>query len=114
MLLTNSPEDWTGIEPQLDIWLGQTAKYLAYASVANMSVIDFDAIIIDGAMPIKVRKELVERTRLALHELDLRGLPAFTIEEGSLGVGARALGAASLPLFANFMIDRDVLFKEAT
>jgi predicted NBD/HSP70 family sugar kinase len=113
MLLANFPDSWTGFEKQLDAWLDQTASSLAYASAASMSVIDFEAIIIDGAMPIDVRANLVARTRSALATLDLRGLPAFTIEEGSIGIDARALGAASLPLFANFIIDRDVLFKEA-
>jgi predicted NBD/HSP70 family sugar kinase len=113
MLLANSPDDWTGIETQLDAWLNQTATSLAYACAASMSVIDFEAIIIDGAMPTYVRADLVARTRLALKALDIRGLPPFTIEEGSIGIDARALGAASLPLFANFIIDRDVLFKEA-
>lgn len=112
MLLANSPDDWTGIETQLDAWLDHTAKSLAYAAAASMSVIDFNAVIIDGAMPTYVRADLVLRTRLALQALDLRGLPVFTIEEGCIGLNARAMGAASLPLFANFMIDRDVLFKE--
>lgn len=113
MLLAKSPDDWTGIENHLDAWLNQTAKHLAYASVASMSVIDFEAIIIDGAMPSYVRQDLVARTRAALQALDTRGLPRFTIEAGSIGIDARAMGAASLPLFANFIIDRDVLFKEA-
>lgn len=113
MILAKFPDDWTGIEKYLDPWIAQTAKNLAYASVASMSVIDFKAIIIDGAMPSHVRADLVARTRLALQELDTRGLPKFTIEEGSIGTDARAMGAASLPLFANFIIDRDVLFKEA-
>ncbi len=113
MLLAKSPDDWAGIEKYLDAWLDQTAKSLAYAAVSSMSVIDFEAIIIDGAMPNYVRADLVARTRKALQTFDTRGLPAFTIEEGSIGIDARALGAASLPLFANFIIDRDVLFKEA-
>ena len=101
------------IGPELDIWLEQTAKSLAHAAVAAMSVIDFEAIIIDGAMPADVRRELVEKTRAALKQQDLRGLPKFSIEEGSIGSDARAMGAASLSLFANYIIDRDVLFKEA-
>jgi hypothetical protein len=32
--------------------------------------------------------------------------------EGTIGADARALGAASLPLFDNFIINRNVLFKE--
>ena len=55
----------------------------------------------------------MEKTRAALSRQDLRGLPTFSIEEGSIGADARAMGAASLSLFANYIIDRDVLFKEA-
>jgi predicted NBD/HSP70 family sugar kinase len=113
MLLARSPEDWGEIGPALDAWLEQTARSLAFATVATMSIIDFDAIIIDGAMPANVRTELVEKTRAALSRQDLRGLPKFSIEEGSIGADARAMGAASLSLFANYIIDRDVLFKEA-
>ncbi len=112
MLVARSPEDWEEIGPQIEIWLEQTANSLAFAAVATMSVIDFEAIIIDGAMPANVRAELVRKTRLAVAGHDLRGLPNFSIEEGSIGSDARAMGAASLSLFANYIIDRDVLFKE--
>ena len=112
MVLARSPDDWGNIGSELDVWLEQTAKFLAHAAVAAMSVIDFEAIIIDGAMPADVRRKLVEKTRAALKQQDLRGLPKFSIEEGSIGSDARAMGAASLSLFANYIIDRDVLFKE--
>jgi len=113
MVLARSPEDWGEIGPELNIWLEQTANSLAFAAVATMSVVDFEAIIIDGAMPADVRAELVRKTRLAVTSHDLRGLPKFSMEEGSIGSDARAMGAASLSLFANYIIDRDVLFKEA-
>jgi hypothetical protein len=45
--------------------------------------------------------------------VNLSGISHFKLREGAIGRDARALGAASLPLFANFIIDRDVLFKEA-
>jgi predicted NBD/HSP70 family sugar kinase len=112
MVLARSPEDWGEIGPELNVWLEQTANSLAFAAVATMSVVDFEAIIIDGAMPADVRAELVRRTRLAVASHDLRGLPNFSIEEGRIGSDARAMGAASLSLLANYIIDRDVLFKE--
>ncbi len=111
-LLTPSPYQWGEIGPELDKWIENAAKSLAFASVATMSVIDFEAIIIDGAMPSTVRSELVSKTRQAVAQHDLRGLPKFSIEPGSIGSDARAMGAASLSLFANYIIDRDVLFKE--
>jgi len=64
-------------------------------------------------MPATVRARLVERTREALAKVDTRGLPCFSIEEGSIGSDARAMGGASLSLFANYMTDRDILFKES-
>ena len=113
MLLARSPENWGEIGPELNIWLEQTANSLAFAAVATMSVVDFEAIIVDGAMPADVRAELVRKIRLAVTSHDLRGLPKFSVEEGSIGSDARAMGAASLSFFANYIIDRDVLFKEA-
>jgi predicted NBD/HSP70 family sugar kinase len=112
--LTPSPDYWEDVGPELEIWLNNAALSLATACVATMSVIDFEAIIIDGAMPANVREELVVRTRHAIARHDLRGLPEFVIETGSIGSDARAMGAASLSLFANYIIDRDVLFKETT
>ena len=44
--------------------------------------------------------------------VNTQGISRFEIAEGTIGLAARAMGAASLPLFANFIIDRDVLFKE--
>jgi predicted NBD/HSP70 family sugar kinase/biotin operon repressor len=112
MMLVTSPDDWSAVGPALQHWTSSTAKALAYAAAASMSVVDFDAIIIDGAMPADVRAQLVEETRAALTALDTRGLPPIAIEQGSIGSDSRALGAASLALFANYMTDRDVLFKE--
>jgi hypothetical protein len=40
------------------------------------------------------------------------GINPFVVTEGTIGIQARALGAASLPLFAKFMADRAVLLKE--
>ena len=42
----------------------------------------------------------------------MQGISPFTVIEGTIGADARAMGAASLPLFANFIINRNVLFKE--
>ena len=112
LMLTRSPDNWDGIGDVLETWLDETATNLAHAALSAASIIDFEAVIIDGAMPAAVRQQLVAKTILAFERLDSRGIAPLAIIEGSTGPDARALGAASLPLFANFMIDRDVLFKE--
>jgi predicted NBD/HSP70 family sugar kinase len=111
-LLWQSHSDWHAADPYLEGWIADAAKGIAFAAVGIASVIDCAAVIIDGAMPPAVRLRLVDATRQALTTLNRDGIAPFSVEAGTIGVDARALGAASLPLFANFMIDRDVLFKE--
>jgi predicted NBD/HSP70 family sugar kinase len=112
-VLWQSPNDWGKLGRALDDWLETAAANLAQAVAAAASVIDFSAAVIDGAFPASVRGQLVERVREKINLIDTRGLSPFDIVTGSIGSDARAMGAASLPLLANFAIDRDVLFKEA-
>jgi len=112
--LSRNRASWAGAGVALDRWIGETAASLAHAALACASVIDFEAVIIDGALPADIRARLVEEVRRHFAALDSRGIAPLEILEGSIGHDARAMGAASLPLFANFMIDRDILFKETT
>lgn len=106
-LLWSQPQDWTGIAEFVDPWLDNTAEALARASLAACSVIDFEAVVIDGAMPPDTRDRLVARTRDCLATLDQRGLIAPRIEPGSIGPPARAIGAAAGPIIAQVLFDRN-------
>jgi predicted NBD/HSP70 family sugar kinase len=108
-----SPDDWSGIEAEVADWIEAIAGDLALAVVSAVSIIDFEAVVVDGAFPAAVRSRVVTRTRERLQDFDRQGLSPFTVAEGSIGSGARAIGGACLPLLANFARDRDVLFKEA-
>jgi hypothetical protein len=46
-------------------------------------------------------------------ELDLQGVIIPDIIEGKVGSQARAIGGASLPIFARYLIDQNVLFKNS-
>ena len=70
-------------------------------------------MVIDGAMPAPVLERLVEATAAAIARINMQGITGFSVVAGTIGADARVMGAASLPLFANFIIDRDVLFKES-
>ncbi len=110
--LTKSPADWSSVGPALDRWISETAQSLAYAAIACASVVDFEAVVIDGAMPTAVRARLVSATRDAFSKLDHRGLAPLAIVEGIVGRDARPMGAALLTIIAEFTIDRDVLLKD--
>ena len=108
-----APGAWADFGPHLDAWIEDVASALAYASVAAISVVDFEAIVIDGAMPTNVRDRLIARTVQFFEGLDRRGLSDVEIVSGSVGVDARAIGGAALPLIKNFARDREVLLKDA-
>jgi predicted NBD/HSP70 family sugar kinase len=99
------PQDWSQFSRFVEPWVGRTAQELARASLSACAVIDFEAIVIDGAFPDPVKHELVERTRRYLVNQDMRGLIAPRIEAGTVGFNARALGAAASPLFERYFMN---------
>jgi predicted NBD/HSP70 family sugar kinase len=109
--LWTSPEDWGDVGPDLDTWLSRASEALAYAIVSATAVIDFEAAIIEGWMPSSVRARLVVAVKAALGKIDAEGLRLPAVREGTVGIQARALGAASLPLSDRFLIGANLLSK---
>jgi predicted NBD/HSP70 family sugar kinase len=103
--LWTAPESWHALSRYVDPWLGQTAQELAKAALSTCSVIDFEAILIDGAFPASVRDDMVRRVRRYVTTQDTRGLIQPVIAGGSIGAKARAIGAATRLLGAQFMLN---------
>lgn len=108
-----SPNTWTTFGPVLDQWIDDSADYLAQAALTCCSVIDFQAIIIDGAFPRDVRSTLVEKTASVLETLNTQGLERPDILAGSIGHDARSLGAATLPMCHRYFTDHNRLSPTA-
>ena len=92
--LWDDPDSWTKLKRYVEPWLLQTAQELAKASLSACSVIDFEAILIDGSFPASLRDDLVNRVRRYVATQDTRGLIPPKIEAGSIGANARSQGAA--------------------
>ncbi|MGN7295095.1 ROK family transcriptional regulator [Rhizobium sp. SAFR-030] len=107
-----SADEWIDFGEPMERWIRDTAEALAQAVVAAASVIDFGAAVIDGGFPAWVRKRIVEATIAAVSKLDLQGVLIPDIIEGAVGAQARAIGGASLPIFARYLTDQSVLFKD--
>jgi len=103
--LWTNPESWLSLSRYVDPWLGQTAQELAKAAMSTCSVIDFESILIDGAFPASIRDDLINRVRRYVTTQDIRGLIPPRIEAGSVGIKARAIGAATRPISAQFMLN---------
>ncbi|WP_246714927.1 ROK family transcriptional regulator [Aestuariivirga litoralis] len=110
-VIWNNNTDWRNLGPVLDQWIDKTTDSLALAIVAAISVIDFHNVVIDGGFPAHVRTEVVRLTKEKVAALDTQGVAPVDIVEGKIGSDARVLGAASLPLLAEYARDRNVLFS---
>lgn len=100
------PRDWTPFERQVGPWIAHTARHLALAAVAACAVIDFEAVLIDGAFPEGVRARLVAETRRALALVDTQGIAAPRIEEAAVGRNARVVGSAALPILSKYLLSQ--------
>lgn len=107
-----SADDWVDFGEPLETWIRESASALAQAIVAAASIIDFSAAVIDGGFPGWVKSRLVQATLEEVDRLDLQGIIKPEIIEGRVGSQARAIGGASLPIFARYLLDQNVLFKE--
>lgn len=106
--LWSSPDEWGELGPALDAWLATAGDALAYAIVASASVIDFESAVIDGWMPTTIRARLVAAVQEAIRQIDVEGLRIPSVREGTVGIHARALGGASLPLSERFLVNASV------
>lgn len=107
LILQDVTTDWSSIEPDLSIWIARAARSLAHAIVSTLAVIDFEAVIIDGAVPESCRARLVEAVDTELSTLDLQGVARPDLSSGHLGTTARALGGAVRHISSHYMIDRN-------
>jgi predicted NBD/HSP70 family sugar kinase len=105
------PAEWPEIGVELDQWVDDTAGGLAILAASAMSIIDFEAIVIDGSFPAAIRTRLRNAAETKLQALDLQGLTPAQVLEGSIGADARAIGGATLPMIANFARDHEILFR---
>ena len=103
---------WHVSDHILSDWIDGAAEGLASAALSAATLLEIEAVLIDGWMPTKVRAEITRRTRLALHRLDLLGIEPPVIREGTVGAAARSLGAAAIPLSQRYLIDQNAASRD--
>lgn len=111
--LWESPDQWHVSAPILADWLDTAAEGLASAILSASTLMELEAVIIDGWMPTSVRAEITIRTEAAFHRLDLAGIEPPDIREGTVGAQARSLGAAAIPLSQRYLIDQNAALRDA-
>ena len=110
--LWESPDLWQVSEPVLSAWTDAAAEGMAAAILSAAALLELEAALIDGWMPLSLRAELTRRTRAALLRLDLSGVTPPMVREGSMGAQARSLGAAAIPLSQRYLIDQNAALRD--
>ncbi|CAM4167643.1 ROK family transcriptional regulator [Palleronia rufa] len=98
------PLDWDYAAPEVDAWIEEIAPGIAHAISVAATVIDLEIVLIDGHMPESLRSRVTAAVSRRLDAYDFAGISRPDLREGSIGASARSLGAASLPLAAQFMV----------
>jgi predicted NBD/HSP70 family sugar kinase len=93
---------WESHDAEVCRWIEATAPFLAMAAISASSVVEVEAVVIDGAMPIAYRDRLVDAVSGSVEELPTTGIEPPRILAGMVGRSARSVGAALLPINARF------------
>ena len=79
------------------------------AALSCCAVIDFEAVLIDGAFPAAVRARLVRRVAALAQDIETIGLYRPEFAEGEVGANARVLGAAYRPIASQYFLGSGML-----
>ncbi|MFD2174666.1 ROK family protein [Rhodobacter lacus] len=103
--LWEAAPDWQLEEEIIGPWLAKAARALAHVGASAGALCDLQAMVVDGWMPESLRARLIAGIEAELDRLPLSGMTRPTLIAGTAGPQARALGAASLPLSAKFLVE---------
>ena len=81
-------------------------------SQSAVALLDIDNVVIDGAIPASVRKEIAKATRRKLARALADRPEPFSVIEGTFGHLAPVIGGSSIPLLVKFSNDKELLFKD--
>lgn len=103
-MIWNSLESWGSLDDDVIAWIDESGRAIAQAAMSSISVIDFQAIVIDGWLPREIVNRLVDVVSESMGEFNSSGLTLPVIYAGTVGAHARAIGGASLPLSERFLL----------
>ncbi|WP_235971767.1 ROK family transcriptional regulator [Azohydromonas caseinilytica] len=94
-----------------EAWLQQAGRAIAMAANAATCLLDLEGVIVDGAFDRELLQALLRAVEQAMALYSWEGVARPQLAAGTIGADARAIGAALLPLYANFAPDRDLFLK---
>jgi len=97
---------------QVNAWLEDCADALVLPLLSVSSLLDLQAIVVDGNLPRRLIEWLVDRLRVLLAAAAPEARLPPTLRLGTTGRNAAAIGAAILPLHSNYSPAQEILFGQ--
>ena len=94
-----------------EIWLEQAARAIALTVIGSNCLLDLGSVIVDASAHPLLRERVQAAIEMALDRYSWEGVQRPALHAGTVGADARAIGAALLPLHANFAPDRELFLK---
>jgi predicted NBD/HSP70 family sugar kinase len=82
----------------LDEWIEDCSQALAQCFIGIWSLIDIEAIVLDGALPKSVLNRIIDTTLMHVNSFNIEGIITCDVKLGELGSMAQSIGAACLPV----------------
>lgn len=95
-------------------WLRDSSRAIAFTINGAACLLEMDGIVIDGAFGRPLLESLLKGVEDAAAEYSWEGVERPVVLAGTIGSDARALGAALLPIYAQFAPDRDLFLRQST
>jgi len=92
-------------------WVQEAATAIAFSINTSSCLLDLDAVIVDGAVGAPLLEALIDAVRMALGSYSWQGIMRPEIIPGAIGRDAKVIGAAYLPLHANFAPGHESFLK---
>ena len=105
------PEAWAKFETQVQGWITRAGRNLAHSIVSALSVMDFEAVVIDGSIPVEIKDRVVAEVVGQLENIDLQGVLFPKVEAGRIGHRARTIGAAATIVSSDYLNDQNTLLR---
>ena len=93
-------------------WLAQASEALAMSVATSASLLDLDAVVLDGSLGVPLMTALMAATKKKLSQYRFDGIHQPDLLEGQVGAHARAMGGALLPMHSQFFPDKDIFLKQ--
>ena len=103
--------DWAEFGDHLEQWIQRAGKSLSHAVVSSLSIMDFEAVVIDGVVPREVKGRLVNEVIKRLRVTDMQGVQFPAVEPGQIGRNARLIGAAGVLINRDYLLDQNTLMR---